>query len=1418
MDRQELEKRWQTIHGVDWQTQLDPTESLRHPAEATLETLVESASMPAAQLPEPGFERLSQLGRGGLGCVYRASQTSLGREVALKVLHPEHARQPARQRDFLSEARLQGRLEHPNIVPVHELGRDPEGRCYLAMKLVRGQSWSAMLRAGQHDLQAHLEILLSVCNAVAFAHTRGIVHLDLKPANVMVGDFGEVLVADWGLAAVMEGFDAGPHMRRVAGLACPCGTPCYMAPELAEGDGARVGTGTDVYLLGGILYRLCTGEPPHGSQSLLQAVLRASQGQFPEQLDQLPAELAALCRRALEPDPSQRLADVGVFARAVRAHLSHRESLRVAQAAREKLRACTRIPVSSLPVSRTDPNQLYAGFAASLAGFEHAQRLWADNPEARAGTLAARLSYAEAALQRGDLGLVETLLEQLSSHGQEREASLRAGLQAARAQQQRERRTRRLLWGGLSAATLMLAAAALLGYWSDAERKAQQSQERQARIDRFSEALDALQAESLLQRAWDHIDVVSVQASNRAAQDLIDSLGIAAVASQRLEQALGEEPDGLPAFDAARSALRERMDVLRSAAVLLACVGGEFGLARSLARPVADPDLLEHLLASISEAASRELNEQLAAVDTAVQRLLMGTSGPARSSWLPDVDEWVVRLSGYRHPEVVAALAAHLQPFIERAAREARRGKPAAWNTAERAAMGLILDVLGYIALPEHTTPVLCAFLSEVWDHRLVVRACSALCRARHSVAFQFMVGSLAPRLGHLSGTWRAVQDLLMEFVPADLDPSDRDPMRWALHGLAAAQQGQPEQALRDFARALELDSLHIMARMHRAHTLQALGRAQEGVADLDELVKQVPDDPDLLCNRGLILLQMKNADGALRDFDAALQIDSLHVPARTNRGLANIELGREEQALLDFTRALTDDPLAGEAWLNRSSLRSRLGDTPGALKDLEWAAQLLPLQPRIHVGRAHILLGLGRTLEAVAAFDQAIATDPYFAVGWMGRGLAQILLGTFNRALEDFDRALELDPHLYDALHGRIRALEGLGRSREAHADLDALLAVEPEHLGARLLRSQLLRQAGAFDAALEDAQEALRFHPQSVLALAERAACFAAMGDLGRAMDDCNNGLALDPQHPLMYMRRGVLHKLLGQRDAALADFDAAVKHGPLLPDGFRERGLFWLDLQQTDKAVADLSQAVELDPADGRILGMLAVALREAGDPERGLRQIEKALFLLPQQPQLVYVQAWLFVVLGRHEEAAESYALLTRLRPNDAEIWRDYGMLLHQVGQQEAAHEAFLAALERSPEDLDLMLTVAASQRGLGNWEAARALLDTVLQRRPDSPVAYLQRAMVCAASGDAGGASDLARSVELWAETPEMAFEAAAALCSQLEVVESMRNVQLEAAARLLRSALAGGIPAEQLQDPRLDSLRGHSGWPEVPGE
>ncbi len=287
--------------------------------------------LPADRRRSGRFTPLRKHAQGGLGTVSVAFDETLRRQVALKAIRPDRRGNAAVRRRFLAEAEITGQLEHPGVVPVYALEEDAAGQPYYAMRFVQGQTLAEAIRAyhaGPAPLafRGLLKRFVDVCQTIAYAHSRGVIHRDLKPANVLLGDYGETLVADWGLAKRVGGGPKAPSRPgegpTAAGIDTGVGsgealteagqvlgTPAYMAPEQAEGGSDAVGPAADVYALGAILYEVLTGQPPYRAAGMGDTMAQVRGG--------VPRALEAVCLKAMARSPGNRYAGPAEVAREV---------------------------------------------------------------------------------------------------------------------------------------------------------------------------------------------------------------------------------------------------------------------------------------------------------------------------------------------------------------------------------------------------------------------------------------------------------------------------------------------------------------------------------------------------------------------------------------------------------------------------------------------------------------------------------------------------------------------------------------------------------------------------------------------------------------------------------------------------------------------------------------------------------------------------------------------------------------------------------------------------------------------------------------------------------------------------------------------------------------------------------------------
>jgi serine/threonine-protein kinase len=275
--------------------------------------------------PEARYDDRGEIGRGGMGTVHDSFDRLLLRSVAMKLIEPGHAAAPTAVR-FVEEAQITGQLDHPNIVPVYDFGRLADHRAYITMKLVTGQTLSEVIQqlhqngSESQDLERVLRYLLKVCEAISFAHARGVIHQDLKPANIMIGSHGQVYVMDWGLGRLRDAERS--HSGRAPDVAISGssanrsgleGTISYMAPEQAQGRHAEIDHRTDVFALGAVLYEVLTCRPPfRGPVNAALARAAVADVEPPELVagDALPPGLCEIAMRAMRRDPAERYQSV----------------------------------------------------------------------------------------------------------------------------------------------------------------------------------------------------------------------------------------------------------------------------------------------------------------------------------------------------------------------------------------------------------------------------------------------------------------------------------------------------------------------------------------------------------------------------------------------------------------------------------------------------------------------------------------------------------------------------------------------------------------------------------------------------------------------------------------------------------------------------------------------------------------------------------------------------------------------------------------------------------------------------------------------------------------------------------------------------------------------------------------------------
>ena len=488
------------------------------------------------------YEVLQEIGAGNMGVVYEALQTSLNRELAIKSLKPSAETSDYEQEMFVSEAVVTANLVHPNIVPIHDLGRTGDGKLFYSMKKVTGTPWDHLIR--ERPLEANLEVFLKVCDAVAYAHSRGVINRDLKPENVVVAAYGEVIVLDWGLAVTTDRFQKNESILQ--DFRGGAGTPVYMAPELISEDINAVDERTDIYLLGAILFEILEGFPPHllrsfwhiedANEQFTSIVHAVMTNQIEKEISH-PGELMDIAIKAMSTNRDNRYESVEEFQEAIRQY-------RITGNAEEFYQRAMSDDASE--------EKQYDDFQSSIALFSEALQKWPANQRAEVGNMLARKGFAKLALERGDFDLGLHVIEGIS--GPDFDVTRKA-LKKNKSRRTLIKRT----WSVMAGIVVVLAAFVI---YQDAQadvvrQSLAELQEEQATIEKDLEEKNAL-----VTSAQERIDKANKEAI--AAQKIADDEKEAArVAKQNAESEIEKAQTEIAAaeMDAAKKIKKAEEDV-----------------------------------------------------------------------------------------------------------------------------------------------------------------------------------------------------------------------------------------------------------------------------------------------------------------------------------------------------------------------------------------------------------------------------------------------------------------------------------------------------------------------------------------------------------------------------------------------------------------------------------------------------------------------------------------------------------------------------------------------------------------------------------------------------------------------------------------------------------------------------------------
>jgi serine/threonine-protein kinase len=934
---------------------------------------------------------LDRVGKGGMGEVYRGRDPALNRSLAVKVLRAELRGHAEAERRFEQEARINGVLQHPSIVPVHNLGRLPDGRLYFTMKLVRGRTLADML-AAETDRPARLPELLGifekVCQAVAYAHSRKVLHRDLKPQNVMVGAFGEVQVMDWGLAKVQPlraPASAGESTLGVVfrtkrpgstgGDEEPTGvvgTPPYMAPEQARGESEELDERADVFGLGGLLCVLLTGQPPFTGPTRDAVLRKAAAGELAEALARLNScgadrELVALCSECLAARAEDRPRNAGVLAArmaayqaAVQERLRKAELHRAAAEARAEEEAKTRRVAEGKAAAERRARRLTVGLAAALlllivvgggaAGFSYLKRQQANTAVSLVLDEARRRSEAawdapllDVGQFREALALAQKADDLTRTGGASQELRQQAAALVAEIDQQHEaaKRDQKLL-------------AAALEVRRPQERTRYSTDDRGLALvlaepsveDQFQDAF----------RKWDlTFDI-----------DAVGTEELAARLRQRPPAVVRDVGAALDEWASWRRRTRPDESWQRAAQ-----------LAAALAGPDSVGDYLRRLLAADTLAQEQALGMLSMALRPVRVPFDVGLLGERRrlEKLVREMD--VAQAPTLRLSALIRVLwyAGSQQLAVRRLQEALRARRPDAQDVLLYHLLGQMLEAEGR------------------WSEAV---EWFALARQQRP--------ELGASLAHALVKGNKVNEALGLLARLTSEQPD-NPSLHAVHGYALHMLRRPKEAEAAYREAIRLQPDYPKAHYNLGVALDAQGRPKEAEAAYRDAIRLNPDFPMAHYNLGVALNAQgrpKEAEAAYRD---AIRLNPDFPEAHCGLGVALSEQRRPKEAEAAYREAIRLHPDDPDAHFSLGDALRAQGRQKEAEVAYRKALRLKPDDPEAHNGLGNSLNDQRRYKEADAAYRQAIRLNPDYAIAQCNLGNVLRNQGRFAEALEPLRR-----------------------------------------------------------------------------------------------------------------------------------------------------------------------------------------------------------------------------------------------------------------------------------------------------------------------------------------------------------------------------------------------------------------------------
>jgi superkiller protein 3 len=1210
----------------------------------------------------PGYRVLEVLGQGGMGVVLRAYDADLDRFLAIKVLHERYRGRPDLDRRFLAEAQVTGRLQHPGVPPVHEVGRLADGRPFLALKLIQGRTLEELLaqRPGPaHELPHFLGVFAQVCQAVAYAHAKGVIHRDLKPSNIMVGAFGEVQVMDWGLAKVLNRDGDAPEEEKAEETGIDIetapdegsraeggrtrersvlGTPAYMAPEQARGEIARVREGADVFGLGAVLCVILTGGPPQRGKDRNDVLRRAAEGDLADAFARLEgrgadAEIVALAKRCLAPDLKRRPRDAGEVAAAIQSY--------------------------------------------------------------------------------------QASVEERARKAQTERAAAQARAEEATAKAAAERRARRMTLG-MAAAVLLLVVGVGVGAWRIQEQRVAAAARQRHTDERAGGAME--QARSLREEGWRTNHAAKMAEAKAAAANAlhIARKGDASTEVQKEAEALEQDIEKqIAAMKENRALLAAVLDIDEpretarytksnsGQAIAVAMPTVEERLVEAFRRRGVniDGDRLEDMVARLQAQPGAFVQELVAGLDAWALERRRKKQPEGRWRRVLEVAERLDR--NERRKDLRRLLAS--SPL------ERTKGNAATWDRTRDRLRKLAEQVdattepvMGSLSL----VLVLDAFGEAATAARLLR---SVLARHPKEVALHQALGALLakqkpPRLEAAIGSYRAARTARPELG-----------MALAKVLVEANQAREGGAVLRDLARR-QPDNPEIRLRLGIA--LREQKKPDEAKAAYRKAIALKHDYPEAYTNLGIALADQKKLVEAVAAFHKAIALKPDLAEAHSNLVVVLRDQKELVEAEAAARKAIKLKPDLAEARNNLGIVldeQKKPGEAEAAYRK---AIELKPDLEVAHYNLGVNLLEQKKLPEAVAACRKAIELSPDYAKAYNNLGIALREQKKPAEAVAACRKAVELSPTFAEAYSNLGAALHDQKKLPEAEVAYRKAIALKPADAVAHYNLGLALREQKKLEEAVAASRKAIALKPDYVEAYSNLGNALREQKKLEAAEAAYRKAIELRPKLADAHYNLGNALREQKKLEAAEAAYRKAIDLKPDYAEAYTNLGVALRHQKKLVEAVAAFRKAIELKPNDAEPYTNLGNALRQQRKPAEAEAAYRKAIALKPDYAEAHNNLGNALRDQKKLVEAVAAFRNAIKLKPNLAEAHNNLGTALHDQGKLEEAVAAYRKTTQLKPDFAVAYTNLGIALRAQKKLVEAVAAYRKAIALKPDDAVAHI----------------------------------------------------------------------------------------------